>query len=156
MSLEQEFMKRAIQCSVDNVKNGGGPFGAVIVKNGKIIAEGTNLVTIINDPTAHAEVTAIRNASKFLNDFNLSGCEIYTSCEPCPMCLSAIYWARIDKIFYANTKDDAKHIGFDDSFIYEQVALPKAERSVEMIQLLRDEGLNAFRSWTEKEDKIEY
>lgn len=149
-------MRRAIDCSCENIKLGGGPFGAVIVKDGKIVAEGTNKVTINNDPTAHAEVMAIRNAAKNLNDFNLSGCEIYTSCEPCPMCLSAIYWARIDKIWYANTKTDAKNIGFDDSFIYDEVKLPLEERAIPIIQLLREEGLQAFKQWEQKEDKTEY
>ena len=156
MSFQEEFMRRAIACSCENIKLGGGPFGAVIVKDGKIIAEGANKVTINNDPTAHAEVMAIRNAAKNLNDFNLSGCEIYTSCEPCPMCLSAIYWARIDKIWYANTKTDAKNIGFDDSFIYDEVKLPLEERAIPIIQLLREEGLQAFKQWERKEDKTEY
>ncbi len=149
-------MKRAIKCSCENVKKGGGPFGAVIVKDNKIIAEGTNLVTINNDPTAHAEIVAIRNAAAYLNDFNLSGCEIYTSCEPCPMCLSAIYWARIDKIWYANTKNDAKEIGFDDSFIYDEVSKPLEERKIPIKQFLRQEGLTAFHLWTQKTDKVEY
>lgn len=149
-------MRRAIACSCENIKLGGGPFGAVIVKDGKIVAEGANKVTINNDPTAHAEVMAIRNAAKNLNDFNLSGCEIYTSCEPCPMCLSAIYWARIDKIWYANTKTDAKNIGFDDSFIYDEVKLPLEERAIPITQLLREEGLQAFKQWEQKEDKTEY
>lgn len=156
MSYREDFMRRAIACSIENVKKGGGPFGAVIVKDGKIIAEGANLVTVINDPTAHAEVTAIRKASSVLHDFNLSGCEIYTSCEPCPMCLSAIYWARIDRIWYANTRQDAQDIGFDDSFIYDEVCLPLDKRSVPIVQLLRDEGLQAFKAWEEKEDKTEY
>ncbi|WP_313098956.1 nucleoside deaminase [Epilithonimonas sp.] len=149
-------MRRAIACSCENIKLGGGPFGAVIVKDGKIIAEGSNKVTINNDPTAHAEVVAIRNASAYLNDFNLSGCEIYTSCEPCPMCLSAIYWARLDKIWYANTKTDAKDIGFDDSFIYDEVQLPMEKRAIPIKQLLRNEALEAFKQWEEKDDKTEY
>ncbi len=149
-------MRRAIACSCENIKLGGGPFGAVIVKDGKIIAEGANKVTINNDPTAHAEVIAIRNAATYLNDFNLSGCEIYTSCEPCPMCLSAIYWARLDKIWYANTKTDAKDIGFDDSFIYDEVQLPMEKRAIPIKQLLRNEALEAFKQWEEKDDKTEY
>jgi len=149
-------MKRAIKCSCENVKRGGGPFGAVIVKDNKIIAEGTNQVTINNDPTAHAEVVAIRNAAAYLNDFNLSGCEIYTSCEPCPMCLSAIYWARIDKIWFANTRNDAKNIGFDDSLIYDEVSMPLEERKIPIKQFLRQEGLTAFQLWTQKSDKVEY
>lgn len=156
MSYEEEFMKRAIACSCENIKLGGGPFGAVIVKDGQIIAEGSNKVTINKDPTAHAEVMAIRAAATYLNDFNLSGCDIYTSCEPCPMCLSAIYWARLDKIWYANTKSDAKNIGFDDSFIYDQVRLPMEQRSIPITQLLRDEGLSAFKLWENKEDKTKY
>lgn len=156
MLYREEFMRRVIECSCENIKLGGGPFGAVIVKDGKIIAEGANKVTINNDPTAHAEVMAIRNASAYLNDFNLSGCEIYTSCEPCPMCLSAIYWARLDKIWYANTKTDAKDIGFDDSFIYDEVQLPMEKRAIPINQLLRDEGLAAFKQWEEKDDKTEY
>ncbi|WP_312083962.1 nucleoside deaminase [Epilithonimonas hominis] len=149
-------MRRAIACSCENIKLGGGPFGAVIVKDGKIIAEGSNKVTINNDPTAHAEVVAIRNASAYLNNFNLSGCEIYTSCEPCPMCLSAIYWARLDKIWYANTKTDAKNIGFDDSFIYDEVQLPMEKRAIPIKQLLRNEALEAFKQWEEKDDKTKY
>lgn len=154
--MNEDFMKRAIKCSCENVKRGGGPFGAVIVKDNKIIAEGTNQVTINNDPTAHAEVVAIRNAAAFLNDFNLSGCEIYTSCEPCPMCLSAIYWARIDKIWFANTRNDAKNIGFDDSLIYDEVSMPLEERKIPIKQFLRQEGLTAFQLWTQKTDKVEY
>ena len=154
--MKEEFMRRAIALSVDNVKNGGGPFGAVIVKDNEIIATGVNRVTASCDPTAHAEVSAIRNASAKLGTFNLSGCEIYTSCEPCPMCLSAIYWARIDKIWFANTKTDAKNIGFDDSFIYDEVSKPLEERKIPIKQFLRNEGLEAFKLWTEKTDKTEY
>lgn len=156
MSFNQDFMKRAIACSCENIDLGGGPFGAVIIKDGKIIAEGSNKVTINNDPTAHAEVVAIRNAAQALQDFNLSGCEIYTSCEPCPMCLSAIYWARIDKIWYANTREDAKNIGFDDSLIYDEVALPNDQRKIPIIHMMREEGLSAFKKWTDKSDKTEY
>lgn len=156
MSYREDFMKRAIECSCSNVRNGGGPFGAVIVKDGKIISEGTNQVTVTNDPTAHAEVVAIRNAAQYLDDFNLSGCEIYTSCEPCPMCLSAIYWARIDKIWFANTREDAKNIGFDDSLIYDEVSLPFEKRKIPIFQILRNEGLEAFALWKDKDDKIEY
>ncbi len=149
-------MNEAIQMSQESVKNGGGPFGAVIVKNDKIIAKASNNVTQENDPTAHAEVTAIRSAAKKLNTFNLSGCEIYTSCEPCPMCLGAIYWARLDKIYFANTKADAKDIGFDDSFIYKEIELPVDKRSIPNIQIMRHEALKVFKEWEEKEDKIEY
>lgn len=156
MNTNEFFMKKAIACSCDNIKNDGGPFGAVIVKDGVIIAEGSNRVTANNDPTAHAEVVAIRNAANYLNNFNLSGCEIYTSCEPCPMCLSAIYWARIDKIYYANTKIDAKNIGFDDSFIYDEIALPIPERKIPIIQMMRNEAIQAFNLWEDKADKTEY
>ena len=149
-------MREAIQLSVENVKKGGGPFGAVIVKNGEIIAKATNKVTHKNDPTAHAEIEAIRKASKKLNSFDLSGCEIFSSCEPCPMCFGAIYWAGLDKLYFATTKDDAEKIGFDDSFIYKEIALPYEKRKVPNIQLLRDEALQAFKDWEAKEDKIEY
>lgn len=150
------FMREAIRLSVENVKNGGGPFGAVIVKEGRVISTGVNQVTKINDPTAHAEVNAIRAASKALSDFDLKGCTIYTSCEPCPMCLAAIYWARIDTIYFANTKADAKAILFDDSFIYDEIALPISKRKIPTIPLLRDEALKAFDDWKIKPDKIEY
>jgi len=152
----EKFMKEAIRLSVENVDSGGGPFGAVIVKDGKIIARGVNRVTSQNDPTAHAEVTAIREASKILNTFSLQGCEIYTSCEPCPMCLAAIYWARIDRIYYGNTKVDPKNIGFDDSFIYEEIEKPIDKRVIKTVQLLRDEAIQAFRKWDEMEGKVEY
>ena len=150
-----EAMRKAIRLSLDSVKNGGGPFGAVVLKDGKEIACGVNKVTIKNDPTAHAEVTAIREAAQELNTFNLAGCEIYSSCEPCPMCLSAIYWARIDKLYYANTKEDAKAVGFDDSFIYEQLELPEEERSIPVVRMLRDEAIEAFSEWDKKEDRID-
>ena len=150
------FMRRAVALSVENVANGGGPFGAVIVRDGEIIAEGTNRVTANNDPTAHAEVTAIRAACSKLGTFQLDGCTVYTSCEPCPMCLSAIYWAGISKIYYGNTKKDADDINFGDDFIYEEIAKPYAARRIPMMQLLREEALAAFRAWEEKPDKIEY
>ncbi|MDD3772751.1 MAG: nucleoside deaminase [Weeksellaceae bacterium] len=156
MSYNPEFMLKAIACSNQSVETGGGPFGAVIVKDGKIIAEGSNRVTVIKDPTAHAEVEAIRNAAKKLNDFDLSGCEIYTSCEPCPMCLSAIYWARIDKIWFANTKKDAKEIGFDDSFLYDEVVLPHEKRKIPISQFMRNEAFEVFEKWTNNPDKTEY
>lgn len=152
----EELMAKAISLSEDNVSNGGGPFGAVIARDGKIIATGVNRVTAQNDPTAHAEVSAIRAAANALGTFDLSGCEIYTSCEPCPMCLGAIYWARLDKVYFANTKDDAKAIGFDDSFIYDELALPRSERSLHSEEMMRDEALNAFRMWEQKSDKTEY
>ena len=156
MDSKKKFMRKAIALSIDNVENGGGPFGAVIVKDGKIIATGVNGVTRHNDPTAHAEVTAIRKAAKKLGSFNLEGCEIYTSCEPCPMCLGAVYWARLDKMYYGNTKTDAKNIGFDDSFIYDEIELKPENRKVETVHLLNDEAIKAFEAWTAKEDKTEY
>lgn len=149
-------MRRAIVLSVDNVRNGGGPFGAVITRNGEVVATGVNRVTANNDPTAHAEVSAIRNAAEALGTFDLSDCEIYTSCEPCPMCLGAIYWARLKKVYFANNKTDAKNIGFDDSFIYDEFALPRQERKLASEILLHDEAMEAFRLWDRKEDKIEY
>lgn len=150
------FIKRAIELSLESVKRGGGPFGAVITKNGKIISESCNQVTVLNDPTAHAEINAIREAARKLNTFDLSGCNIYVSCEPCPMCLGAIYWARIEKVFFANTRFDAENIGFDDSFIYEEISRPLRERTIEFKQLLREEALEAFRAWEESENKVEY
>lgn len=153
----KKFMQEAIELSVNNVKSGkGGPFGAVVVKDGKIIARAANSVTTDNDPTAHAEVNAIREACKVLNAFQLTGCEIYTSCEPCPMCLGAIYWARPDKVFYANTKKDAADINFDDDFIYQEIAKPLNERNMKFIQLSREEALVAFDEWKKKNDKVEY
>jgi guanine deaminase len=154
---DKKFMQEAIELSVNNVKSGkGGPFGAVIVKDGKIIARGANSVTQRNDPTAHAEVNAIREACRVLNTFQLNGCELYTSCEPCPMCLGAIYWARPDKVYYANTKKDAAAINFDDDFIYQEIAKPLHEREMKFIQLSREEALVAFDEWKKKSDKIEY
>ena len=149
-------MREAIRLSIENVKNGGGPFGAVIVKDGRIIATGTNRVTANNDPTAHAEVSAIREACLKLDTFDLSGCEIYTSCEPCPMCLGAIYWAHLDRIYYGNNKADAAAIGFDDSFIYDELALPRENRKKAMEELLPEEAIAAFRLWRDTEDKTEY
>jgi len=156
MENHNKFMLRAIELSKQSVKNGGGPFGAVIVKDGEIIAEASNSVTQTNDPTAHAEVNAIRKASEKLNSFDLSGTTIYSSCEPCPMCLSAIYWARIDKLFFANTRNDAAKIGFDDEFLYNEINLPIDKRSIPTKQMLREEALFVFKLWEEKEDKIEY
>ena len=137
----EEYMREAIRLSIENIKQGGGPFGAVIVKDGQIIATGTNRVTATCDPTAHAEVSAIRQAAKALNSFDLSGCDIYTSCEPCPMCLGAIYWAHIDRMFYGNTKNDAKNIGFDDSFIYDEIDLRIEDRRLKAQQLLPEEAI---------------
>lgn len=153
---KEELMRRAIALATDNVKNGGGPFAALIVKDGEIVAEGVNRVTASNDPTAHAEVSAIRAACGRLSTFDLTGCEIYTSCEPCPMCLGAIYWAHLDRIYYGNNKDDAAAIGFDDAFIYKELALQSQYRKTPIEMLLRDEALSTFRLWSEKEDKVEY
>jgi guanine deaminase len=152
-----EFMSRAIELSKRNMEtNAGGPFGAVVVKDGKIIGEGWNQVTSTNDPTAHAEVQAIRNACKNLSNFDLDGAEIYTSCEPCPMCLAAIYWARIGKIYYANTKKDAAAINFDDDFIYQEIPKPYSQRSIPLVPLMREEALQIFKIWEQKVDKIPY
>lgn len=153
---KEELMQEAILLSIENVKQGGGPFGAVIAKDGEIVATGVNRVTCECDPTSHAEVNAIRAASARLGTFNLSDCEIYSSCEPCPMCMGAIYWARLKKVYYANTKEDAKEIGFDDSFIYEELALPYAERSLDYESLLRSEAIKAFQNWIKKEDRVKY
>ena len=149
-------MLEAIRLSKENIDNGGGPFGAVIVKNGKIIATGVNKVTVNNDPTAHAEVNVIREASAVLKTFDLSGCEIYTSCEPCPMCLGAIYWAHLDKIYFGNTKTDAKNIGFNDTFIYDEIMLPIAKRNLPTVQIMSEKAIEAFVKWEKKEDKTAY
>jgi tRNA(Arg) A34 adenosine deaminase TadA len=155
--MDNPFMARAIQLSVENVQSGcGGPFGAVIVKDGAIIAEAANRVTSTNDPTAHAEVLAIRAACTKLGAFELHNCEIYTSCEPCPMCLGAIYWARLKQIFFANSAADAAQINFDDSLIYREIARPHEQRSIPMIQIMREQALAGFRAWQEKLDKIVY
>jgi len=156
MENQKKFMAKAIELSINSANTIGGPFGSVVVQDSKIISHGSNKVTSLNDPTAHAEIVAIRNACQKLGTFNLSGCEIYTTCEPCPMCLSAIYWARIDKIYYANTREDAKNIDFDDSFIYFEVAKKINDRKIKMVQMNRDEALEAFKIWKNKEDKIEY
>lgn len=153
---DRHFMQMAIDLSVENVANGGGPFGAVIVRNGEVVATGTNRVTANNDPTAHAEVSAIRAACLKEQNFKLEGCTCYTSCEPCPMCLSALYWAGVSRIIYGNTKEDAKAINFDDSFIYDEIAKPYAQRAIPCQNFMREEALEGFRAWTEKEDKIEY
>ena len=153
---DRELMQIAIRLSEDNVQNGGGPFGAVIAKDGEVVATGVNRVTANNDPTAHAEVSAIREACRMLKSFKLDGCVVYSSCEPCPMCLSALYWAGISKIYYANTKDDAKAIDFDDSFLYDELKLERSERSIPVEQLMHQEALHAFALWRDKEDKMEY
>jgi len=150
-------MNEAIRLSFETMRNNtGGPFGAVVVKDGKVIARGFNKVVSSNDPTAHAEVVAIREACKTLNNFQLDGCEIYTSCEPCPMCMAAIYWARPDKVYYANSKEDAANIGFDDNFIYQELALPYADRKIPLIRMMDKEALEAFKEWMRKPDKTEY
>ena len=154
--MKEEFMKRAIELSIESVNKGGGPFGCVIVKDRKIVSEGSNKVTSTNDPTAHGEIVAIREACKKLNDFNLNGYELYSTCEPCPMCLSAIYWARIDKIYYANTREDAQKIDFDDSLIYSEFKKKIDKRKIPMIQMMRDEALKAFELWDKKTDKVKY
>lgn len=157
MSGHNDYMREAIALSRSNMQaNKGGPFGAVIVKDGAIIGRGGNNVTSANDPTAHAEVVAIRQACQNLGTFSLEGAAIYTSCEPCPMCLAAIYWARIGKIYYANTKDDAASIDFDDAFLYKELVLPYAERSIPLTPLLREEAVEVFREWSLKDDKVEY
>ena len=152
----EKFMKHTIELSIKSVGNSGGPFGCVIVKNNKIISEGHNQVTSTNDPTAHGEIVAIRNACKELNTFNLSDCFLYSSCEPCPMCMSAIYWSRITKVYFGNTRDDAKKIEFDDSFIYSEISKKNEDRSILMEQVLRDEALKAFKIWKNKTDKTKY
>ena len=149
-------MKRAIELSIKSVGLGGGPFGSIIVKNDKVIAEGSNKVTLNNDPTAHGEIVAIRKACKSLNNFNLSGCELYSTCEPCPMCLSAIYWAHIEKVYYANTRDDAQKIDFDDSLIYSELLKNVKKRKILMVQMMRNEALKAFELWNKKTDKVKY
>ena len=153
---DREFMREAIRLASESVRNGGGPFGAVVVKDGEIIAGSSNSVTIDLDPTAHAEVNTIRKACRKLGTFDLSGCTIYTSCEPCPMCLGAIYWAHIDRIYYGNTRKDARAIDFADDFIYDEMDKPLDERTVPIVPLLRDEALQSFRLWSEKTDKTEY
>jgi len=154
--MKNKFMTRAIELSIESVNSGGGPFGSIIVKNDKVIAEGSNKVTLNNDPTAHGEIVAIRKACKSLNNFNLSGCELYSTCEPCPMCLSAIYWAHIDKVYYANTRNDAQKIDFDDSLIYSELLTNVKKRKIPMFQMMRDEALKAFELWDIKTDKVKY
>lgn len=153
---KEELMRKAIELSLRNVAEGGGPFGAVIARNGEIVATGVNRVTSNCDPTAHAEVSAIRAAAEVLGTFDLSGCEIYTSCEPCPMCLGAIYWAHLDRMYYGNNQHDAAKIGFDDAFIYRELELPIADRRLKAEELLPEEAIQAFRAWEEKADKVKY
>jgi len=151
------FMQRAIELSLDNVRSGaGGPFAALVVRDGAILATGTNQVTTSQDPTAHAEVVAIRGACQAIHNFQLSECELYTTCEPCPMCMGAIYWARLGRVYYANTRDDAAKIGFDDSFIYDQLVMPIEERKIPMIGMMREQALHAFREWEQSQIKVKY
>ena len=152
----KNFMTRAIELSLASVRSNGGPFGCVIVKNNEIIAEGSNKVTIINDPTAHAEIVTIRKACNALNNFNLEGTEMYTSCEPCPMCLSAIYWSHIDKIYYSNTRLDAAKIGFDDNYIYNELSKQLSQRKIPMQQLNQEDAIKVFKEWELKPDKTKY
>ena len=155
--MNSSFMARAIQLSIENVRSAqGGPFGALVVENRRIIAEGVNQVTLTNDPTAHAEVLAIRRACEKLRLFELKSCELYTSCEPCPMCLGAIYWARLSRVYFANSAADATKIGFDDSFVYHEIAQAFSQRKIPMIQMMREEALVAFSAWEQKPDKVRY
>jgi tRNA(Arg) A34 adenosine deaminase TadA len=156
MNNDTKWMQQAIKLAQKSVEKGGGPFGAVIVKDGKVVASGYNMVTLNNDPTAHAEISTIRKACKKLNTFDLRECVIYTSCEPCPMCLAAIYWSHIDKIYYGCTKTDAKNIGFDDSFIYDEINLKPEKRTIPANEFLRNKALLAFKMWEDKTDKVEY
>ena len=154
--MNNKFMQRAIELSIESVNNGTGPFGAVITKDNKIISEGFNVVTSSNDPTSHAEIVAIRNACKSLNNFVLKDCDLYTTCEPCPMCLSAIYWARIGRVYYANTRKDAQKIDFSDSMIYEELNKTIKDRKIPMHQMMREEAIKAFELWDKKIDKVKY
>lgn len=150
-------MQRAIDLSIENVRSGsGGPFAAIVVREGSIIGTGTNQVTKSLDPTAHAEIVAIREACRAVHDFQLIDCELYTTCEPCPMCMGAVYWSRLAKVYYANTRADAARVGFDDSVIYDQIALPPQSRNLAMIQLMRDQALEAFREWEKSPTKVKY
>ncbi|MCU0411763.1 MAG: nucleoside deaminase [Bacteroidetes bacterium] len=157
MAYQIEMMRTAVALAVENVRRGeGGPFAAIVVKEGRILSRGTNRVTTANDPTAHAEVVAIREACRTLGSFQLEGCEIYTTCEPCPMCLGAIYWARADRVYFACTQADAAAAGFDDSFIYQEISIPPDQRRIPMIQHQRTEGLGVFEAWEKKEGKVRY
>ena len=154
--MKNKFMQRAIELSIESINSGGGPFGSVVAKDNEIISEGMNRVTVNNDPTAHGEISAIRQACKKLNTFDLSGYELYSNCEPCPMCLSAIYWSHIDKVYYANTRDDAHKIDFLDPIIYKELQKTNEEKKIQMVQMMRKEGLKAFEIWDKKVDKIKY
>jgi guanine deaminase len=154
--MQPSLLRQAIEVAVENVRRGGGPFGALVVKDGIVIATGANQVTRSNDPTAHAEIVAIREACRVLGDFQLAGCDVYTSCEPCPMCLGAIYWARPARVFFAASHDDAAAAGFDDSFIYSQIQLPHSERSIPMIRIIDEQATRPFEEWMNKPNKTEY
>ena len=154
--MKNKFMQRAIELSIASINSDGGPFGSVVAKDNEIISEGMNRVTVNNDPTAHGEIIAIRQACKKLNTFDLSGYELYSNCEPCPMCLSAIYWSHIDKVYYANTRDDAHKIDFLDPVIYTELQKSNEEKKIQMVQIMREEGLKAFEIWDKKVDKIKY
>ena len=157
MQSENDFMQLAIRLATENVRNGsGGPFGAVVVRNGEVVATGVNRVTSDNDPTAHAEVNAIRAACKALNTFQLQGCVLYTSCEPCPMCMGAVYWGRLDAVYYGNTCHEAAEFGFDDHFIYEELAVPREKRKLPMVRLLPEQALESFHAWQDHQSKITY
>jgi len=152
----EDFMRRAIALSLENARNGRGPFAALIVRGDRVLAESTNCVTDTNDPTAHAEVVAIRAACAQLKSFELTGCDLYSTCEPCPMCLGAIYWARLQRVFFANTREDAAAIGFDDALIYQELTTPLRQRKIPMTQMMRDDALEAFRTWARNPDKKPY
>ena len=155
--MNKELMREAIRMSVKNVQSGkGGPFAAIIVRAGKVVGRGTNRVTSTNDPTAHAEVVAIRQACKKLRSFQLTGCEMYTTCEPCPMCLGAIYWARPDRVYFGNTRSDAARIGFDDEFIYSELTMRLSDRKIPMVRILAEEAAEAFEEWRKRSDKVKY
>jgi guanine deaminase len=154
--MSAEFMRRAVALALENIRNGGGPFGAVVVKDGNVVAEGVNRVTVNHDPTAHAEVLAIRAACAALGSFELTGCELYASCEPCPMCLGAIYWARLSRVYFAGTAEDAAAAGFDDAFIYREMVVPHEHRRVAMSGLLREDGKRVFRAWAAAPNKRTY
>ena len=155
--MSADFMRRAIALGLENVRSGrGGPFATLIVKEGRVLAQGANRVTATNDPTAHAEIVAIREACRQLGDFQLSGCELYTSCEPCPMCLGAIYWARPDRVYFGGCAADASRVGFDDSLIYREIAQPHSTRKIPTTQLMRDEALETFRAWERQPNKVPY
>lgn len=154
--MDQSFLRQAIEMAVENVRRNGGPFAALVVRDGIVIASGANQVTRANDPTAHAEIVAIREACRVLGDFQLAGCDLYSSCEPCPMCLGALYWARPAHVFYAATQEDAAAVGFDDSFIYREIAIPHAERSIPMWRVADEQATRPFEEWAAKSDKTEY